>query len=105
MSLAVKKLSDLYFLKPFKLGELCSRIWALLRRIGVANTSNNNTLDCGAISINFLGSRVTLNGRILELTNVEYRLLCLLVRNVNHIVSLDMMFSEFWDGSWAIFYF
>ncbi len=88
---------DDYITKPFKLGELFSRIRALLRRTGVFNPSNTNMLDCGNISINLIESRVILNGKILELTNIEYRLLCLLVRNVNRIVSRDIIMNELWD--------
>lgn len=38
-----------------------------------------------------------LNGKNLELTNAEYRLLCLLIRNVNHIVMREIILSELWD--------
>lgn len=78
---------DDYVTKPFKLGELCSRIRALLRRAGVSPQDKTNVLECGDISIDLLSCRVVLNRRILELTNAEYRLLCLLVRNANRIVS------------------
>ena len=82
---------DDYVTKPFKLGELCSRIRALLRRAGVSSQDKTNILKCGDISIDLLASRVLLNGRILELTNAEYRLLCLLVRNANRVVSRDII--------------
>ena len=57
-------------------------------------------LDCGGdISIDFLSCRVILNNKILELTNAEYRLLCLLVRNANRIVSRDIILNDLWDGT------
>lgn len=90
---------DDYVTKPFKLGELCSRIRALLRRAGVSTQDKANVLECGDISIDLLGSRVLLNGKLLELTNVEYRLLCLLVRNANRIVSRDIILNDLWDGT------
>ena len=73
--------ADDYITKPFKLGELCSRIRALLRRAGTASTSS--MIECGDISIDLYGSRVLLKGQPLDLTSAEYRLLCLLVRNAN----------------------
>lgn len=88
---------DDYITKPFRLGELCSRIRALLRRTGVSNASNKTVIECGDITVDLLGSRALLNGKNLELTNAEYRLLCLLVRNVNRIVTREIILSELWD--------
>ena len=88
---------DDYITKPFRLGELCSRIRALLRRAGVSNASNTTVIECGDITVDLLGSRALLNGKNLELTNAEYRLLCLLVRNVNRIVTREIILSELWD--------
>ncbi len=90
---------DDYVTKPFKLGELCSRIRALLRRAGVSPQDKTNVLECGDISIDLLSCRVVLNNRTLELTNAEYRLLCVLVRNANRIVSRDMILNDLWDGT------
>ncbi len=88
---------DDYITKPFKLGELCSRIRALLRRAGVFNGEKAASLDCGDITIDLYECRVALKGKILELTNAEYRLLCLLVRNANRVVTRDTILSELWD--------
>ena len=88
---------DDYITKPFRLGELCSRIRALLRRAGIANAGSTTVIECGDITIDLLGSRALLNGKNLELTSAEYRLLCLLVRNVNRIVTREIILSELWD--------
>lgn len=90
---------DDYVTKPFRLGELCSRIRALLRRAGTSVQEKTNILECGDISIDLLASRVLLNGRLLDLTNAEYRLLCLLVRNADRVVSRDMILNDLWDGT------
>lgn len=88
---------DDYITKPFRLGELCSRIRALLRRSGASNKVSTTSIECGDLTIDFLGSRALLNEKILELTNAEYRLLCLLVRNVNRIVTREVILNELWD--------
>lgn len=90
---------DDYVTKPFKLGELCSRIRALLRRAGRTNQEDGNLLECGDVSIDLLGSRVFLKGTLLDLTNMEYRLLCLLVKSENRVVSRDMILNDLWDGT------
>jgi DNA-binding response OmpR family regulator len=90
---------DDYITKPFRLGELCSRIRALLRRTGISNQNNNAVIECGDISIDLLGSRVILKGKPLELTSGEYRLICLLVRNANRVVTRNGVLNELWDST------
>lgn len=90
---------DDYVTKPFKLGELCSRIRALLRRTGISNPNSNIVIECGDVSIDLLGSRVQLKGRTLDLTSAEYRLICLLVRNVNRVTTRNSILNELWDST------
>ena len=92
---------DDYITKPFRLGELFSRIRALLRRSGSKNIpgEDSSVLTSGNISIDLLTSRVTLYGQPLELASAEYRLLCLLVRNAGLVVTRSMILDELWDGA------
>ncbi|MBE7726720.1 MAG: response regulator transcription factor [Enterocloster citroniae] len=90
---------DDYVTKPFKLGELCSRIRALLRRARVSDGEKGSTIACGDISIDLLGSRVSLKGKNLDLTSAEYRLICLMIRNANRIVTREVILNELWDAT------
>ena len=90
---------DDYITKPFKLGELCSRIRALLRRAGLSHQGAGTAMECGDIKIDLLGSRVLLKGKILELTAAEYRLICLLVKNANRIITREIILDELWDST------
>ena len=90
---------DDYITKPFKLGELCSRIKALLRRAGIKTKKDTSVLHAGDITIDLLSSRVLFKNKTLDLTAAEYRLLCLLIRNVNMVVTRNMILDELWDGS------
>lgn len=90
---------DDYITKPFRLGELCSRIRALLRRVGLQDLPSTQLLECGDLSIGLYGSRVLLRGMPLDLTGAEYRLLCLLVRNANRVVTRNLILDELWDSS------
>lgn len=90
---------DDYITKPFKLGELCSRIKALLRRAGMKTKKDTSVLHAGDITIDLLSSRVLFKNKTLDLTAAEYRLLCLLIRNVNLVVTRNMILDELWDGS------
>lgn len=78
---------------------MCSRIRALLRRAGVSKSEKNTSMECGDITIDLLGSRATLKGKALDLTSAEYRLLCLLVRNANRVVTRDIILNELWDDT------
>ena len=70
---------DDYITKPFKLGELCSRIRALLRRSN--KEAGENVLRSGNVLVNLAEGRVLLGEEPIEFTGAEYRLLCLLLKN------------------------
>ena len=91
--------ADDYITKPFKLGELCSRIRAQLRRSGGNDMSAANRFISGPLSIDLLGGGAFLNSRPLNLTGGEYRLLCLLVRNAGQTVLRNRILDELWDGN------
>ena len=90
---------DDYITKPFKLGELCSRIRALLRRTGTTAQNDLSLMKCGDITIDFMGSRALLKGQPLDLTITEYRLLCLLVQNTNQTLTRNTILERLWDSS------
>ena len=88
---------DDYITKPFRLGELLSRIRALLRRSGLAKPADG--LQCGDLFLDFTKSQALLKERPLDLTAGEYRLLCLLVRNAGQVLPRNRILDELWDGS------
>ncbi len=85
---------DDYITKPFKLGELLSRIKALLRRV----SAKNNEIISGSLKIDTENSRVYKNGKPLELTAAEYRLLLLLVKNKGKTVTRENILNTLWDN-------
>ena len=90
---------DDYITKPFKIGELCSRIRALLRRAGMGRTVDSASIRQGMLEVDLVGSRILKNGVPLQLTSVEYRLLCLLIRNTGQTLTRSRILDELWDGS------
>ena len=108
---------DDYITKPFRLGELFSRIHALLRRSAMGAhgshaeadqapdipareaASETPALSSGDVRIDLLASRAYLRGTPLDLTAAEYRLLCLLVRNAGLVVTRSMILDELWDSA------
>lgn len=98
---------DDYITKPFRIGELCSRIRALLRRadLSVVNPPSSpsqnpaSTITCGNLVIDFSRGRVSLDGKSLDLTGAEYRLLCFLVRNADQVILRSRILDELWDSA------
>ena len=97
---------DDYITKPFKLGELCSRINALLRRskMTVKETGDKAEKEClqlsgGNVTVDLPGCRVFCGDRQIEFTAVEFRLLCILLRNKNRVVTRQIIFDSMWDGN------
>ena len=89
---------DDYITKPFKLNELISRIKALLSRYNF--TSENVTeLKSNNITVKLLENRVFKNEIELELTTAEYKLLCLLMKNKNIVLTRKNILDKLWDGN------
>lgn len=88
---------DDYITKPFKLNELLSRIKALLRRS--AGFSKSECLDANGIRVDLIERLVWKNGKLLSLPLVEYKLLCLLMRNPNHLLTRETILDSLWDGA------
>ncbi|OIN93312.1 MAG: DNA-binding response regulator [Comamonadaceae bacterium CG1_02_60_18] len=76
--------ADDYLVKPFDYPELAARIKALLRR---ALQSTSESLQLGPLCIDLTAQQVALQGQTLELTTFEYRLLEMLIRQRQRIVS------------------
>lgn len=91
---------DDYLSKPFRLGELCSRIRALIRRSSVRSQSEEKDVLCsGSLKICLSESKVLKNGVSLSLTAMEYRLLCLFIKHQGQILTREQILDVLWDGS------
>lgn len=89
---------DDYITKPFKLNELISRIRALLRRAKLFGPEQIE-LQSNGITIKLPENRVIKNAHEIELTAVEYRLLCLLMQNPDIVLTREVILDRLWDGN------
>ena len=55
-------------------------------------------LRSGPVAIDLLGSKAFLDGQPLELTSIEYRLLCLFLQNKGRILTRNVILNTLWDG-------
>lgn len=87
---------DDYITKPFKLGVFVSRINALLRRANSFQAMDTE-LQSNGIKVLLLQGQVFKNGVRLDLTAVEYKLLCLFMRNPNMVLTKEQILDKLWD--------
>lgn len=87
---------DDYITKPFKLGVLVSRINALLRR--TRNFSAEDTeIASNGFNVFLLQGRAYKDNIALNLTAVEYKLLCLFMQNPEIILTKKTILDKLWD--------
>lgn len=86
---------DDYITKPFKLGELCSRIRAQLRRSGMLRQQEQEPISEGTVRIE--GGRAYRAGEALELTATELRLLACFLRNRGQVLTREQLLAALWD--------
>lgn len=89
---------DDYITKPFKLNELLSRIKALLRR-STQFSKTDTILEANGIKIDIAERLVWKKDTLLDVTLVEYKLLCLFMRNPNHLLTREVILDRLWDGN------
>ncbi len=87
--------ADDYLVKPFGTGEMLARVRALLRRVHPSPEVDNH-FTFGRIDVDFVRSRVLCDGRLVKLTNLEYKLLQLLVVNHDKVLTHRYILNELW---------
>ena len=80
--------------KPFSTRELIARI----KRVANKN-SKKNIITVSGVTLDLDKSAVFENGKQLELTALEYKLLSLLMQNAGKVVTRELIFEKIWDVS------
>jgi DNA-binding response OmpR family regulator len=87
--------ADDYLGKPFAFKELLARIRALGRRDTV-NSAAEPVLRHAGLELDLLRHEARRNGRRIELTTTEFRLLEFLLRNKTAVMSRSRILDEVW---------
>jgi len=88
--------ADDYIVKPFSMRELLLRIRAILRRSNQEFSMVERMLCLGPVAIDCSSHRVTVEGREIELTSTEYKLLLYLADHAGRVLSRELLLQEVW---------
>lgn len=88
--------ADDYITKPFKLAVFLSRINALLRRSSDFSQPDTE-LSSNGITVHLLKGEGYKNGKQLDLTSSEYKLLCMFMENPGIVLSQEQILGRLWD--------
>jgi DNA-binding response OmpR family regulator len=87
--------SDDYLAKPFAMAELRARIHAVLRR---RFKIDENEIKAGKLLLNLNHMEVVYDGRTLELTETEYKILRYLLLNKNKTITRIALAEHIWGS-------
>lgn len=89
--------ADDYLAKPFDARELVLRVQALLRRTKATASNPDSRLAAGAVVIDLERHEVTANGKPVELTATEFKLLRTLVERKGRVQTRDRLLEDVWN--------
>jgi two-component system, OmpR family, response regulator MprA len=87
--------ADDYMVKPFDVGELKARLRALLRRAG-SDEGEGQALAFAEVRLDTARHGAEVNGKLVELTRTEYRLLELLMLNPKRVLTHTVIYDRVW---------
>jgi DNA-binding response OmpR family regulator len=100
--LGLKLGADDYVTKPFSFMELMARVEAVLRRTS-ARTESANAYEFGDVRLDFRTLEATKNGKPLDLSPLEFKLMKFFIDHRQQVVSRDQMLKEVWNSHNTLF--
>lgn len=93
--------ADDYLTKPFSIEELMARIRVAQRRLSPENELGSEPcFKNGDLTIDYVSGCAYIKDEPLKLTPIEYKLLCLLSRNVGRVLTHKYITQKIWGSSW-----
>ena len=92
--------ADDYLTKPFSVEELLARLRVTKRRLSYMQKEEPAVFTNGNLRIDYAAGCAYLGENELHLTPIEYKLLCLLSRNVGKVLTHTYITQKIWGSSW-----
>jgi len=91
---------DDYLVKPFSCSVLLARIEANMRRVRMEreSLSLDNTINLNDITIHCNDYTVVKEGRKINLTPIEFKIITYMADNPNRIITLEELYHNIWNG-------
>ena len=93
--------ADDYVTKPFGRGELLARVEALLRRSRASAPAAPDVTSAGSLEIRHEEGVASVDGRELQLTPLEFRLLSTFARNPRQVLGGDRILELVWNDPYT----
>lgn len=93
--------ADDYLTKPFSVEELLARLRVSLRRVRYDNDKLQKDASVfinGNLKIDYAAGCAWLDGEEIHLTPIEYKLLCLLAKNVGKVLTHNFIIRAIWGN-------
>jgi two-component system phosphate regulon response regulator PhoB len=91
--------ADDYLTKPFSPQEMVLRVAAILRRVKAGQTEAADVQQLGPLRIDTTAHRVTVDGREIDLTPTEFRLLLLLAERKGRVQPRNLLLEIVWEAA------
>ncbi|MBN2452990.1 MAG: response regulator transcription factor [Candidatus Omnitrophica bacterium] len=88
--------ADDYIVKPFSPRELVLRIKAILKRGKAEDPAQKEIVSAFDISVNIPKHEVTVKGKVVDLTNMEFKLLCTLIQRRGRVQTREKLLDDVW---------
>ena len=95
--------ADDYLTKPFSVEELLARLRVTQRRLATLQTgmlTSGAVFTNGKLKVDYAAGCAFLDGQELHLTPSEYKLLCLLCKNLGKVLTHTFITQQIWGRSW-----
>lgn len=94
--------ADDLVLKPFSMKDLLARVRVLLRRQELSRepSANEAVFTTGGLAIDYAQHLVSVQGRPVQLSRTEYKLLSVLARNVGRVMTHELLLERVWGAEY-----